>query len=54
MKITNMAMICSNDARIESYYFKYIADCRDAYSAFGRMSELAFDPGRFSVRPGND
>ena len=49
-----MAMICSNDARIESYDFKYRADYRDTYRAFGRMSELAFDPGRLSEHLGID
>ena len=49
-----MPRICSNDARMKVYDFMNRAGYRDTYSAFGRMSKLAFDPGRFSVRPGND
>ena len=47
-------MICSNDAIIESYDFKYRADYRDTYSALWYVRTLALDLGRFSVRPGND
>ena len=49
-----MQAICSNDARMMNHEFKNQGDYRDTYSALWYVRTLALDPGRFSVRPGND
>ena len=54
MRITNISIIYSNDARMMNHDFKNRASYLDTYSAFGRMSKLAFDPGRLSEHPGSD
>ena len=54
MRISNIPIIYSNDARMMNHDFKNRASYLDTYNAFGRMSKLAFDPGRLSEHPGRD
>ena len=49
-----MPIICSNDARMESYDFKNRARYRDTYSACEGVRKLSLDWFRFSERPGSD
>ena len=54
MRVTNMLLVFSNNARTNQIEFKSQGDYRDTYNALWYMRTLALDPGRFSVRPGND
>ena len=54
MRITNIPIIYSNDARVMIYEFKKEADYRDTYSVLWCLRMIAFDPGRLSEHPGND
>ena len=49
-----MPIVCSNDARMESYDFKNKDVYRDTYNALWGLIELAFDPGRLNEHPGRD
>ena len=54
MRISNIPIIYSNDARVMIYEFKKEANYRGTYSSLWCLRMIAFDPGRLSVRPGND
>ena len=54
MRVTNMQVICSNDARIMNHEFKNQGDFRDTYSALWYVRTLVLDPGRLSEHPGSD
>ena len=49
-----MQLICTNDARMESYDFKNRARYRDTYSACEGLRTPAFDPDRLCEHPGRD
>ena len=54
IRVMNMQLFHSNDARIDQIEFKNRAVLRETYSAFGRLKMLALDPGSLCEWSGSD
>ena len=54
MRISNIPIIYSNDARVMIYEFKKEADYRGTYNMLWCLRMIAFDPERLSEHLGID